>query len=121
MINATLSHHFSLPPFLPASVMLLKEGSVDKAMEAVPMLHDTTHAYIKTMSLRTLSESGDCRTPRPRPRPLARLNPPSPFSPPPPPPLSPFMQSSRRTSRASRAPGRTRPSGPASRTRTWTS
>ena len=34
-----------------ASVMMLREGGVDKAMEAVPMLHDTTQAYIKTMSL----------------------------------------------------------------------
>jgi len=34
-----------------ASVMMMREGGVDKAMEAVPMLHDTTHAYIKTMSL----------------------------------------------------------------------
>lgn len=34
-----------------ASVMMLREGGVDKALEAVPMLHDTTHAYIKTMSL----------------------------------------------------------------------
>jgi hypothetical protein len=34
-----------------ASVMMVREGGVDKALEAVPMLHDTTHAYIKTMSL----------------------------------------------------------------------
>ena len=31
--------------------MMMREGGVDKAMEAVPTLHDTTHAYIKTMSL----------------------------------------------------------------------
>ena len=34
-----------------ATVMMMREGGVDKAMEAVPTLHDTTHAYIKTMSL----------------------------------------------------------------------
>ena len=34
-----------------ASVMMIREGGVEKALEAVPMLHDETHAYIKTVSL----------------------------------------------------------------------
>ena len=34
-----------------ASVMLVREGGVEKALEAVPLLHDETHAYIKTVSL----------------------------------------------------------------------
>ena len=34
-----------------ASVMLVREGGVERALEAVPMLHDETHAYIKTVSL----------------------------------------------------------------------
>jgi hypothetical protein len=39
-----------------ASVMLLREGGVEKALESVPMLHDETHAYIKTVSLLSKSE-----------------------------------------------------------------
>ena len=31
--------------------MLAREGGVEKALEAVPFLHDETHAYIKTVSL----------------------------------------------------------------------
>ena len=31
--------------------MLTREGGVEKALEAVPFLHDETHAYIKTVSL----------------------------------------------------------------------
>ena len=34
-----------------ASVMLVREGGVERALEAVPLLHDETHAYIKTVSL----------------------------------------------------------------------
>ena len=34
-----------------ATVMLAREGGVEKALEAVPFLHDETHAYIKTVSL----------------------------------------------------------------------
>ena len=40
--------HFS---DLIASVMLIREGGVEKAMDAIPSLHDETDAYIKTIAL----------------------------------------------------------------------
>ena len=48
--------HFSE---LIATVMLVREGGVEQAMEAVPALHDETDAYIKTISLLAASKDGN--------------------------------------------------------------
>ena len=36
---------------LVATVLLVREGGVDRALEAVPLLHDETHAYVQATSL----------------------------------------------------------------------
>lgn len=36
---------------LLASVLVLREGGVSEALDALPMLHDTTHAYVRTLAI----------------------------------------------------------------------
>jgi len=40
--------HFSQ---LVATVLLLREGGVDRALDAIPTLHDETHAYVTAAAL----------------------------------------------------------------------
>jgi hypothetical protein len=40
--------HFSQ---LVATVLLLREGGVDRALDAIPTLHDETHAYVMAAAL----------------------------------------------------------------------
>lgn len=36
---------------LLASVLVLREGGISEAIDALPLLHDTTHAYVRTLSI----------------------------------------------------------------------
>ena len=36
---------------LLASVLVLREGGVSEALDALPLLHDTTHAYVRTLEI----------------------------------------------------------------------
>lgn len=43
---------------LLASVLVLREGGVSEALDALPMLHDTTNAYVRTLSIIRAHEGG---------------------------------------------------------------
>lgn len=43
---------------LLASVLVLREGGISEAIDALPLLHDTTHAYVRTMSILQEHSSG---------------------------------------------------------------
>ena len=44
---------------LLASVLVLREGGVSEALDALPLLHDTTHAYVRTLEIVRAHERGD--------------------------------------------------------------
>ena len=43
---------------LLASVLVLREGGISEALDALPILHDTTDAYVRTLSIIRAYEAG---------------------------------------------------------------